>query len=197
METMLEYLISSKARVEVLKLFFFNPENRYYQRQISSLTHQPIRAIQREVERMEKLGLLETIIEGNRNYYKLKHNTPYFNEIRGIVLKSVGIADTLKIYLANNNNIQFAFIYGSYARNQETSDSDIDLFIIGDVSAREMSKVLSKPKSELGREINYAIFALKEYRDKVKAKDHFISSVANNEKIFLIGTEHDLKAALG
>lgn len=110
---MLNNLFSSKARVEVLKLFLFNPDNPYYQRQISALTRQPIRAVQREVEKLQNLGLLKVSHEGNRKYYKTDRNCPIFKELKSILFKSAGIAESLKKNLKESSAIKLAFIYGS------------------------------------------------------------------------------------
>ncbi len=84
---MLDKLFSSKTRVEILKLFLFNADNSFYQRQISSLTSQSIRAIQREVEKLLKIGFLEKSIRENRVYYKVNRNTPIFEDLKNFFLK--------------------------------------------------------------------------------------------------------------
>jgi len=192
---MINKLFSSKARVDVLKLFFFNPEDSFYQRQISKLSGQSIRAVQREVRRLEELGIIEKSIQGNRIYYKVNKNCPIFKELKNILLKSVGIAQVLKGNL-KNHNIQVAFIYGSYARNRENLLSDIDLIVIGKISSRELSRLLSKPRKELMREINYVVFSPKEFKERVKQKDHFLNSVLKEEKIFIVGDINELKAII-
>jgi len=60
---MIDKLFSSKARVEILKLFLFNPQDSFYQRQISAITHQPIRGVQREVAKLESIGLIENLFK--------------------------------------------------------------------------------------------------------------------------------------
>jgi len=191
---MLEILFSSITRVEVLKLFLFNPDNSFYQRQISHLINHPIRGVQREVERLERIGLIEKSIEGNRRYYKINKNCPIFEPLRLLFLKSEGAAEALKASLARGKNIKIAFIYGSYAKSQETRSSDIDLMVIGDISAKELSGVLSKPKRELGREINYVVFPEGEYRAKMRSRDHFLTSVLKEKKIFIVGSKNELKS---
>jgi predicted nucleotidyltransferase len=179
--------------VEVLKLFLFNPDNDFYQRQISLLTHQPIRAVQREVNKLEKIGLIKKSIEGNRIYYKTNKKCPIFEELKGILLKTTGIAEVLKGNLLESKSIQFAFIYGSYAKGEERLSSDIDLLVVGDIASKRLSSVLSKPKRELNREINYAVFSLQEFRRRIKQKDHFLNAVLKEKKIFIIGREDEFK----
>lgn len=190
---MLEELFSSKARIEILRLFLLNPGNRFYQRQISAQSKQPIRAVQREVEKLEKIGLLKKITMGNRVYYSVDKSCSIYGELKGIIFKTSGIAETLKSELAKSKNIAFAFIYGSYAEGKEKVSSDIDLMVIGDISSKDLSKTLSRPKTELSREINYAVFKPEEFRDKVKNKDHFLNTVLKQKKIFIIGSENEFK----
>ena len=191
---MLNKLFSSKARIEILKLFLFNAEDSFYQRQISLLTHQPIRGVQREVKKLCDIGLIEKSIKGNRIYYKANRSCAIFEELRRILLKDAGIAEVLKKNFVNSDAIRVAFIYGSYAQGRENLLSDIDLLVIGTITAKELSGILSKPKRELGREINYIVFSLAEFRKKVGSKDHFLTTVLKGEKIFIIGNEDEIKA---
>lgn len=190
---MIDKLFSSKSRVEILKLLLFNPEDSFYQRQISIFAHQPIRSVQREMEKLESIGLIEKSVQGNRIYYKVNKRCPIFEELKRILFKSVGIAEVLKENLKNTGNIIIAFIYGSYAQGKENLLSDIDLLIVGFITSRELSTLLSKPKRELGREINYAVFPPHEFKERIRQKDHFLNAVLEGKKIFIIGNEDELK----
>lgn len=192
---MVNRLFSSRARVEILKLFLFNPDNSFYQRQISNLTSQSIRGVQRELENLQKIGLLKGTNQGNRIYYKANKLCPIFEELKNILFKIAGIAEVLKRNL-EGNRIKIAFIYGSYARGEEGFSSDIDLMIIGGISSKELSSMLSKPKKELMREINYVVFPVNEFTGRVKGNDHFLNSVLKDKKIFIIGDENELKAVI-
>jgi predicted nucleotidyltransferase len=194
---MLKNLFSSKARVEILKLFLFNPEDSFYQREISNLLHQPIRAVQRELKNLMEFKLIKKLARGNRIYYKLNKKHPIYEELKVIFLKMTGIAEVLKNNLERKDSIKLAFIYGSYARGDELATSDIDLMVIGDISSKELSSFLAKPKQELKREINYVVFSVEEFKEKVKDKNHFLNTVLRDEKIFLLGDEDELKAIVG
>lgn len=189
---MLNELFSSKTRVEILKLFLFNTNNSFYQRQISNLTAQSIRGVQREVDKLNRIGLIERSIQGNRIYYKVNKKCPIVEDLKNIFFKSVGIAEVLRDNF-KEKGIKVAFIYGSYAKGEESLLSDIDLMVIGDISSKELSSILSKPKKELMREINYVVFSLNEFINKAMRKDHFINSVLKDKKIYIIGSEDELK----
>ena len=192
---MLNKLFSSKTRVEILKLFLFNPNNSFYQRQISNLTAKSIRGVQREVDKLNRMGLIERLIQGNRIYYKLNKKCSITQDLKNIFFKSVGIAEVLKDNF-KEKKIKIAFIYGSYAKGEESLLSDIDLIVIGNVSSKELSNILSKPKRELIREINYVVFSLDEFINKAVQKDHFINSILKDKKIYIIGNKDELKGLI-
>jgi predicted nucleotidyltransferase len=189
---MIEKLFSSRTRVGILKLFLFNPNDSFYQRQISSIIHQPIRGVQRELERLESIGLIERTVQGNRLYYRVNPKSPIFGELRTIFFKTVGIAEVLKSHLGEENDIQIAFIYGSCAKGQDSLTSDIDLMIIGSIASKKLSTILSAPKGELAREINYVVFSEKEFKKRAHTHDHFLDSVLTESKINIVGNEDAL-----
>ncbi|MBE3089024.1 MAG: winged helix-turn-helix transcriptional regulator, partial [Actinobacteria bacterium] len=106
---MLNELFSSKTRVEILKLFLFNTNNSFYQRQISNLTAQSIRGVQREVDKLNRIGLIERSIQGNRIYYKVNKECPIVEDLKNIFFKSVGIAEVLRDNF-KEKGIKVAFI---------------------------------------------------------------------------------------
>lgn len=190
---MLNELFSSQARVAILNLFLANPENRFYMREIASLTRQPVRAVQRELPKLEAIGLLEHTVDGNRKYYQVNKDCPIFPELKSIFLKTVGLGDALRGYLDQAEGaIQVAFIYGSYAKGEESTTSDIDLFVIGSITAKELSRLLAPVQSELRRQINPVVMGRQEFQEKVAAKNHFVISLLGEPKIFLIGNEDEL-----
>ena len=190
----LKSLFSSQTRIELLRLFLLNPEQSYYLRQIQKKTSLSLRAVQRELANLCNIGLLAKNISGNRNYYVVNKECPLTVELKNIILKSTGISEALKQHLKNEKDIDVAFIYGSYAKDKENLLSDIDLFVIGNISSRRLSSILSKEKSALGREINFNLYAGEDFIDRLDDKNHFILSVLKDKKIFVIGDTNGLKA---
>jgi len=191
---MLELLFSSTARVKVLALFLLNSETSFYQRQISSLTGLPIHAIQREVDRLRTLGLLVSSARGNQVHFQVNRDFFLFPELRAIFLKTTGLAALIGTALQKTAQITSAFVYGSYAANQETIASDIDLLVVGDLSSRALHATLQEAEGVAHREINYVLFSPEEFRMKVQAKDGFLQNVLAGPKLFLVGDEDALRA---
>jgi len=190
----LELLFSSSARVEILRLFLLNPDNRFYQREIESLTGLPIRAVQREVEKLEALGLLQRTKDGNRVYYQVNREFFLLSELKSMILKTTGLGSLLHEKLQREDRIQIAFIYGSYAADQETTTSDIDLFVIGELPSKELHAAVKKAEKVAHREINYTLFSLEEFCQKARAHNGFVLNLLEGQKIFLKGDEVALQS---
>ena len=84
MLSVLETLFSSAARVQILELFLRNPDRQFYQGGSERETGQPIRAVQREVERLEGIGLLGRSTEGNRVFYRLDAAFPLLPHLQAL-----------------------------------------------------------------------------------------------------------------
>ena len=193
---MLEKLFSSKARIAVLKLFLFNPEDSYYLREISFLANIPIRGVQREVKKLKEIDLLEESVSGNRVYYRANRKSPIFEDLKRIFFKTEGIVKALKESFEDKKKIDFAFIYGSYAKGEETTSSDIDLMVLGDIQSKKLSKILSGVKESLQREINFVVISMNEFINRINDDDNFINSVIKEPRIMILGSVDELKRAI-
>jgi predicted nucleotidyltransferase len=126
-------------------------------------------------------------------YYRAKTENPLYPEIRNLVLKTSGLADALKSTL-KDKRIRVAFVFGSVARGEEKTGSDVDLMVIGQLGLRDLSRLLSGIEEKIGREVNPHVLHEEEFRKRVRAKEHFVSSVMESPKIFIIGSRHELEA---
>jgi predicted nucleotidyltransferase len=197
-DTILDALFTSQARVEVLKLFFLRSSTRHYLREISSMTDQPVRAVQRELARLQNVGLLQSSTEGNRKYFQANRQSPVFPELRSLMIKTVGIGEELKSALQERTDaIEVAFIFGSFAKGTETASSDIDLMVIGEMTSRDLSGYLSPLKDELARELNPIVIRAKEFQANAEKGDTFTQTILEDPKIFVIGDEDGLQALAG
>jgi predicted nucleotidyltransferase len=186
---MLKKLIGSRIRVNLIKLFIFSTQKEYYVREIARLTKDPFDPVRRELIQLGKIGILNSRVSGRQKYYSINIDHPFYSELKSMVMKSDGIGETLRGKIGNREDVLSAFIYGSFARNEENATSDIDLFVVGDISVLDLQSVIGDIEADIKREINPAVFPLKELRAKFRAKNNFIAEVFNCPKIFLKGDE--------
>lgn len=186
------YISKSKIRRDLLSLFFTNPYQKYYLRELERILGYSAGSIRRELLKFQKDDLFKTEKLGNLLYYQLNTKHPLYKELKSIVAKTVGLEARIRIALSSIEGVRTAFIYGSYAKNQENITSDIDLFIIGDIDEDKLVSEIGRIEKELKREINYSLYSKDDFQKKKKKKDPFIMDVIKNPKIFLIGNEDDL-----
>ena len=182
-----------ETRKTMLALFYGHVDESYYVRQVVKIVGAGIGIVHRELERLTNSGIINRETRGNQVYYTANKDCPIFEELRGLVVKTFGVADVLRTALAPlAERIKAAFIYGSFARGEENQKSDIDVMVIGNVKFTEIAVALHEAQEKLRREVNPTVYSLKEFKEKVAAKHHFLTSVLGAEKIFLAGNENEL-----
>jgi len=185
-------ILSSKVRAEIFRLLFGLTGTALHMREIERRTGFAIGTIQTELRKLLRLDLVYSKRDGNRIYYEANKAHPLFLDIHRLVLKTIGLADVLKGTLGKNRKIKCAFVFGSVARGEEKAGSDIDLMVIGDVGLREVVAMLDGVAEKIGREINPHVLARSDLKKRKAAKDHFISRVMEEPKLFIKGNDNDL-----
>ena len=194
--TQLAEILSSKVRAEIFRLLFGLSEKELHVREIERQTGFSIATVRQELQKLVRMQLLTTRKDGNRLYYRANVHHPIYPDIRNVVIKTVGLAETLKRVL-DKNSIKVAFVFGSMAQNREGARSDVDLMVIGKVGLRTLTSWLSGITEEIGRDINPHILSIKEFKKRKQTRDHFLSTVLNSPKLFIIGNEDELTAMGG
>lgn len=174
-------------------MFLTHPEQKFYYNQIIRDLDLTPSAVQSELGKLTDIGFLISEKEVKVRYYQVNKAFPLYNELKSIIYKTVGLADSLKENLAEIGEIKVAFIYGSVAKNLEDVMSDIDVMVIGKVSTDIVHDAVMKAETNLSREVNYSIYSPADWKKSLKEKKAFVRDVAKGKKIFLIGTEDDLR----
>jgi predicted nucleotidyltransferase len=177
---------------KILALFFLNPDKEYYFSEVVRLTGTRQGVIQRELKSLTEAEILTSEQRGRQKFYAVNRKHPIFQDLRNIIFKTYGMIGRIREVLEPlGEQIIIAFVYGSFARGEEVSSSDLDLFVIGNIRLADLVRVLSDVEQAIGREINPALFSAKEFKRKWSDNNHFIRSVADSEKEFIIGSEHE------
>lgn len=193
----LHKLFGSEARVKVLSLFMLHPASEFYLREIAQRTGLPVRAVERVVRSLTEIGLLHRERRGNSVYFSVNREFPIFPELKALFLKTVGLGDRLRELFARAGSVNVAFIFGSYAKNQEDITSDVDVFVVGELLPGELTRALMDLEREVGRSINVILFTSQELQERVSKGDHFTRTVLAGPKIFLWGDDDALARILG
>ncbi|MEA2056371.1 MAG: hypothetical protein U9O78_01475 [Patescibacteria group bacterium] len=187
----LKNFMISRVRVEMMELFFSNPEEMYYVRQITRLINEEINAVRRELERMLGSGLLKSEERGNRLYYFINKRYLYFQELRQMVAKSTGLGKKIKSKRRKLGSIDFVMFSGKYIRGLKPVQDEVDMLFVGDIDLNLLQKLVKEEEKELGREINYAVFSKEEFNFRKTRRDPFIMDILYGSRVMIIGTEVD------
>ena len=182
-----------KTRQALLSLLYGRANEEHPPENLIELAGLGRGTVQRELEFLARAGVVRRTVRGRQVYFQANADCPIYAELHGLVVKTAGVADALRSALAPvAARIRVAFIYGSMAKGTERRASDVDVMVIGDLSFEEASEALARVQKSLGREVNPSVYAPADFRMKLAAKNNFLRTVMNSEKIFLIGNEHEL-----
>ena len=145
-----------RVRQRVLALLFGNPDRSFFSNEVVALVQSGTGAVQRELASLAQAGLLTVTSQGNQKHYRANEAAPVFEELRGLVLKTSGLVDVLRSFLAPlASQIDAAFVYGSVAKRQDTAASDVDLMVIaGSVGYADLFTLMEEAGARLGRKVN-------------------------------------------
>jgi predicted nucleotidyltransferase len=190
---LLAEILSSNIRAEIFRNLFGVEKQSLHLREIERRTGFAVGTVQQEIKKLLRLDIITRIKDGNRSYYKANTDHRLYPDIRNLVLKTNGLADLLKTALSADAKIKIAFVFGSFARKEEKAVSDVDLMVVGDIGLRKLTGLLMDVSEKLGREINPYRLTESEFIKRKKDKDHFLQEVLESPKIFITGTEDELK----
>ena len=186
----------SRVQLRLLSLFFRQPDRAFNGSELIRLAGSGTGAVQRELEKLTSAGILSVTLSGNRKFYRANRQSPVFNELHGLILKTVGLVEPLRQALeAFRSNIEVAFVYGSVARGQDTAESDIDLMIIGnELAYGETYAALQNAEKALLRPVNPSLMTPAEWKRRFADKNGFVRKVFQQPKLFVFGAENELTA---
>lgn len=185
----------SRVQLRVLHLLVGNPDRSFHASEIIRLVKSGSGAVQRELEKLTAADIVTTASSANRKLYQANRESPIFEDLYGIIVKTVGVIEPLKKALKPfSAKIASAFVYGSIARGTDTAKSDIDLMILGDnLSYREIFTALQRTEKQVHRPINPNLMTEGEWKQKTADRNPFVVKVLKQPKLFIIGIDHELQ----
>jgi len=191
----LAHALFSRVQLRVLSLLMGQPDRSYQVTEVIRLADSGRGAVQRELERLTEAGILNLSVTGNRKVYQANRKSPIFEELHGLILKTVGLLDPLRgVLQPYNKKIEVAFVYGSVAKGRDTAKSDIDLMIIArDLAYSEIYTALQKAEAVLLRSVNPSLMTPDEWKQRIAGQNSFMRNILRQPKLLVFGTENELK----
>lgn len=195
--TSLADALFTTTQQRVLALIFGQPGRSFYASELIERTGSGSGAVQRELKRLASSGLVTVKRIGNQKHYQANPDSPVFEELCGLVKKTVALADPIRAALAPlADRIQLALLYGSVAKGMDTATSDIDVLIVADgVTLEDIYSTLASVEADLDRKISPTLYTPQEFAERNSANNPFLARVLAGEHLVLIGKEHEPPAA--
>lgn len=186
----------SKVQQRVLALIFTRPERSFYASEIIRSVRSGVGAVERELAKLERSGLVSVERIGNQKHYRANPKAPIFEELRGLVEKTVGLAEPIRqSFEPYADAIRTAFVYGSVAKQADTAYSDIDLMVIGDdLDYSDLYTAAQRAESKLRRKVNPLFLSPMDWQRKASDRGSMFNKISRSPKIFIIGSEKDLSS---
>ena len=220
---MLSKLFGSKARVKLLKLFLSQPEKRFYIRQLARDLKLQVNSVRRELDNLEKFGLVTSkdlsdadmkkldkneeylvqtvedikrinakesvkkkapLQKSDKKYYKASEHFVLFEEIKALIIKAQILYE--KDFIEKLHKIgtpKILILSGIFVNSH---DSKVDMFVVGRFHKPKLIRIINDLEKELGREINYAIMGISEYKYRRDMTDVFLYDLLEGEKIVVL-----------
>jgi predicted nucleotidyltransferase len=180
----------TSTQQRVLGFLFGQPDRSFFVTELVALVDSGRGAVQRELERLAESGLVVVTKVGNQKHYQANQDSPLFEELRSIISKTVGLQEPLRAVLGPlADRISLAAIYGSIAKGREKAASDVDLLIVADkLTLEEVYAALAPVERLLDRRVNPTLYTTKEFTQRRKAKNPFLTRVLDGQTITLIGS---------
>ena len=182
-----------KTRRSILAFVFSHTEEEFHLRKILRLAQISPGAGPRELKRLVEAGILVRTVKDNQVLFRANPECPIYNELKSIVAKTAGLVDILReALLPLASAIKLAVVYGSLARGKATTDSDVDLLIVGDVAFEDVVGCTTKAQEKLRREINPLVMSFAEFMDRTSKGDHLLDSILKSPFLPITGDPHEL-----
>ncbi len=188
-------IITSKVRIKILELFFSNLKELYHVRGIVREIGEEINAVRRELTKLEKDGVLRKEPRGNRVYYSVRTEHPFFGDLVSMVAKTTGLGKSIIDNKNKIGKISFIMFSGKFVREKNRKrDEDVDILVVGDIVLPELASIIRIEESKRSREINYTVMSREEFDFRKKRRDPFLLGILSESRIMVVGDEEDLVA---
>lgn len=185
----------SRVQLRLLGILFGDPGQSLSASDLIRRAKSGSGAVQRELKKLSEAGIVSVTSSGNRKLYQANRQSPIFEELHGLILKTVGLVEPLRRALnAFASEINVAFVYGSVAKGTDTAKSDIDLMIVGDdLSYGEIFAALQEAERTVARTVSPRLMTRREWNGRLLEGESFITRVLQRPKLFVLGTKNELQ----
>lgn len=181
---MLEQIFGSNTRNKLLHLFLENPDKSFFVREITRSIGERINSVRRELDNLEKFGLILCKSEGLKKFYFADKGFILFGELKSLIGKSKILAQRLIALKAKKmDGVKYFSLLGSLVGDEA---APTDILLIGSIASEQLQKLIKELEKAYRQPLRYTHFSVKEYNLRKKMTDKFLYTVLNSNKIELV-----------
>lgn len=182
----------SRVRAKLLKVFLQDPQEMFYVRELTRKVGEEINAVRRELERMQRRGMVKSEPRGNRLYYFVRKNYPFYQELMQLVAKTSGLGGAIRKNRNKLGKLKFVMFSGKFVRRKPRAQSEVDLLIVGSVVLPQLSVLVREEEARRNQEINYTVMTPDEFEFRHSRRDPFLLGILSGSRVMIIGNEDEL-----
>lgn len=189
----LEGLGISEAAARILRYFLLRPDRRPHLRELQRILDLGGASVQRELDRLIRIGALQRQKEGRQTHYRAVTSSPVWNAIRILEANSADPTPLVRNAFTDVAGIEAAFLFGSFAKGTQRSDSDLDLFVVESptVDKKQLFTQLAELQFILGREVNAVRYTQRSLAERLGHRKHpgssFVRKTLTGPKRWIAG----------
>jgi predicted nucleotidyltransferase len=188
-------LTRGRTTARVMALLTSTPGQSFHTREIVRRIEGTEHPVHRALTLLAEQGLVDSHRVGNLRMWSMPTTHPLYRGLREVFARTAGIAEQIR-GLFQDQPVELAFIFGSYAAGNDDATSDIDLFVLGTADWRVLTRARSDSLSKLGRELNEVIYTPDELRRSIAGGSPFIETLRDEPKLWVIGDDAELDARI-
>ncbi|CAN5241229.1 hypothetical protein BH09PAT2_BH09PAT2_06810 [soil metagenome] len=188
----LEHIIPSKVRRKILQLFFQNPDNTYFLREVVRQVNEEVNAVKRELDILFDAKVLSRERRTNKVFYSLNKNFLLYDEFLRIFTKTSILSQQIIKNISKLGKVKYISISTKFSKKTAIKDDEIYVLFVGIIVVPEVETIINDARKEFGWDINYTVMPDEELKFRKKNNDPFIWKFLKQPKIMLVGQEEDL-----
>lgn len=190
-QSVLKSLFSSMARIKLLRLFLLSPEGKeFFVRELTRELDEQINSIRRELENLEKIGMLTSRNRERKKYYRINSKFPILAELRSIFQKAESVDLKILKKIQRMGSLDLLVLTGSFV----DLAGNVDLVAVGNLDKKKLSDYLSRELAqELKREIRYSVFTREDFLYRLECHDKFSQEILRNPQNLILTNKIEKK----
>lgn len=193
---MLNKILVSEVRVNILKLLLLNPNRAFHIRAIVRQVDAEINAVRRELDNLFEINLVNRRQSSNKIFYQIETSHPFFSDLLSLVAKEEGVGAAIVKNEKRIGMIDYAVLSLAFLRGRKSTALDVDLFIVGEVDLEVIKNVVKEEEGKMNKEINYSVMSMEEFMSRKRTNDPFIYRVMTQSRTMLIGDDEKFCAVV-